>query len=51
MEKVQDIVIRYVNDYLSDRLNNLVEDDKIQDIKQDVEVKILSAFYERGITS
>ncbi len=51
MEQVQDIVIRYVQDYLADRLKDVLTYPEIGQINEDVEMKILAAFYERGITS
>lgn len=51
MEQVQDIVIRYVQDYLKERLKHVMESHEIGEINEDIEVQILSAFYERGITS
>lgn len=51
MEQVQDIVIRHVQDYLKERLKHVMEISQIEEINEDIEVHVLAAFYERGITS
>jgi hypothetical protein len=51
MEKVQDIVIKSVQEYLAKRLSGALKDNEIEDINDEVEMKILSAFYEMGIPS
>lgn len=51
MEQVQDIVIKSVQEHLMDRLSNVLTFNEIGELNEEIEVKILMAFYERGITS
>jgi hypothetical protein len=51
MEKVQDIVIQSVQEYLSSILRKRLSDAEVDAINETIEMKILSSFYEMGIPS
>lgn len=51
MEQVQEIVIQSVQDYLSTILKGRMSQTEVDAINETIEMKILSAFYERGIPS
>lgn len=51
MEQVQDIVIQSVQEYLSVVLKEKFTNGELDTINETIEMKILSAFYERGIPS
>ena len=51
MEQVQDIVIRKVQEYLQERLADILTFTEIGEINEEIEIKILTAFWERGTPS
>jgi hypothetical protein len=51
MKQVQDAVIEKVQKYIRDYFLDSLNEKQIEEVNQELEVKILSAFYEYGITS
>lgn len=51
MKQVQDAVIENVQKYIRDYFLDSLNEKQIEEVSQELEVKILSAFYEYGITS
>lgn len=51
MKQVQDAVIEKVQKYIRDYFLDSLNEKQIDEVNQELEVKILSAFYEYGITS
>ena len=51
MYRLQEQVINAVQDHIKKELDGIITDFNIERINEDIEVKILSAFYDNGITS
>jgi len=51
MKQVQDVVIEKVQKYIREYFLDSLNEKQIEEVNQELEVKILSAFYEYGITS
>ena len=51
MKQVQDTVIQNVQHFISTYFDDSLTKPQIEEINQELEVKILASFYEHGITS
>jgi hypothetical protein len=51
MKQVQDAVIEKVQKFIGDYFHDSLNEKQIEEVNQELEVKILAAFYEYGITS
>jgi hypothetical protein len=51
MKQVQDNVIENVQKYIREYFHDSLNEKQIEEVSQELEVKILAAFYEYGITS
>jgi len=51
MKQVQDVVIEKVQKYIREYFLDSLNEKQIEEVNQELEIKILSAFYEYGITS
>ena len=51
MKQVQDTVIQNVQHFISTYFDDSLTKSQIEEINQELEVKILASFYEHGITS
>ena len=51
MKQVQDKVIEKVQKFIRDYFHDSLNEKQIDEVNQELEVKILSAFYEHGTTS
>jgi hypothetical protein len=51
MKQVQDVVIEKVQKYIREYFLDSLNEKQIEEVNQELEVKILAAFYEYGITS
>jgi len=51
MKQVQDAVVEKVQKYIREYFLDSLNEKQIEEVNQDLEVKILAAFYEYGITS
>jgi hypothetical protein len=51
MKQVQDAVVEKVQKYIREYFLDSLNENQIDEVNQELEVKILSAFYEYGITS
>jgi hypothetical protein len=51
MKQVQDKVIEKVQKFIGEYFHDSLNEKQIDEVNQELEVKILAAFYEHGITS
>jgi len=51
MKQVQDTVIQNVQQFVRTYFDDSLTQSQIEEINQELEVKILASFYEHGITS
>jgi len=51
MKQVQDKVIEKVQKYIREYFHDSLNEKQIEEVTQELEVKILAAFYENGIAS
>jgi hypothetical protein len=51
MKQVQDKVIEKVQKFVRDYFHDSLNEKQIDEVNQELEVKILAAFYEHGTTS
>jgi hypothetical protein len=51
MKQVQDKVIEKVQKFIHEYFHDSLNEKQIEEVNQELEVKILSAFYEHGTTS
>jgi hypothetical protein len=51
MKQVQDNVIEKVQKFIREYFHDSLNEKQIEEVNQELEVKILSAFYEYGIAS
>jgi hypothetical protein len=51
MKQVQDKVIEKVQKFIREYFHDSLNENQIDEVNQELEVKILSAFYEHGTTS
>lgn len=51
MKQVQDAVVEKVQKYIREYFLDSLNEKQIEEVNQELEVKILAAFYEYGITS